>query len=141
MPVIGLKLDAIDAKRNKDSIAGEVKINSAPKILSVKETEVGSIGKKALAFSFVFSTDYGEVAKITINGEVLYVDDAKKAEILKLWKKDKRLPDDVGIEVLNHLFRHCLLKVSNIAEDLQLPPPLNFPIVKAKSEQQANYIG
>jgi hypothetical protein len=142
MPVIGLKLDTIDAKRNKDNLTGEIKINSTPKIVSAKEIDVGAIAKKALAFGFEFITEYGpDVAKINVNGEVIYVNDERKAEILKGWKKDKKLPDDVGIEVLNHLFRHCLLKVSNIAEDLQLPPPLNFPLVKAKSEQQASYIG
>lgn len=140
MPVIGLKLDSIDAKRNKDTFGGELKINSTPKIVSVKEIDVNAIGKKALALGFEFGADYmPDIAHIKINGEVIYVS-KKSAEILKKWKKDKKVPEEVGIEVLNHLFRHCLLKVATIAEDLQLPPPLNFPVVRPKTEQ-ANYIG
>jgi hypothetical protein len=141
MPVIGLKINSYDAKRMKDTFTGEMKINSSPKITEVKEIDVPSVGKKALAFAFEFGTQYGpDIADIKVSGEVIYVNDKEKAEILKGWKKDKKLPDAIGIEVLNHLFRHCLLKVSNIAEDLQLPPPLNFPLVKPKSDQ-ASYIG
>ena len=141
MPVIGLKLNSYDAKRNKDTFTGDMKINSSPKIMSVNEIDVPAVGKKALAFGFEFSTQYGpDIAEIKVKGEVIYVNDKEKAAILKGWKKDKKLPDDIGIEILNHLFRHCLLKVSNIAEDLQLPPPLNFPMVKPKTDQ-ASYIG
>ena len=141
MPVIGLKFDSIDAKRKKSEFQGELKINTTPKITSVKETEVGAIKTKALALGFSFATQYNpDVADIQVTGEMLYINDKQKEDILKSWKKDKKLPEAVGIEVLNHLFRHCLLKVATISEDLQLPPPLNFPIVKPKSES-ASYIG
>jgi len=141
MPIIGLKFDSIEGKRKKENFSGEMKINTAPKIVSAKEIDVKAIGKKAMALGFEFSTQYNpDLAEVKINGEVIYVNEKQQAEILKGWKKDKKLPDDVGIEVLNHLFRHCLIKVAMIAEDLQLPPPLNFPVVKPKSEQ-ANYIG
>ena len=140
MPIVGLKIDSINAQRKKDTFSGELKINSAPKIVSAKEITVSAIGKKALALGFEFSTVYGnEIAEIKITGELIYVND-KSAQILKEWKKEKKLPDDVGMEVLNHLFRHCLLKIANISEDLQLPAPLNFPIIKPKTDQ-ANYIG
>jgi hypothetical protein len=46
----------------------------------------------------------------------------------------------MNVEVLNHLFRQCLLKISNLADDLQLPPPIQLPRVKPKGEQE-NYIG
>lgn len=141
MPVVGLKFDSFDAKRNKDGFTGEMKINSSPRIKSLKEIDLNTIGKKAIALGFEFSTQYSpDVAEIKVNGEIIYVNEKQKAEMLKTWKKDKKLPDNVGIEVLNHLFRHCLLKVATIAEDLQLPPPLNFPVVKPKTDQ-ANYIG
>ena len=141
MPIIGLKFDSIEGKRKKENFSVEMKINTAPKIVSAKEIDVKAIGKKAMALGFEFSTQYNpDLAEVKINGEVIYVNEKQQAEILKGWKKDKKLPDDVGIEVLNHLFRHCLIKVAMIAEDLQLPPPLNFPVVKPKSEQ-ANYIG
>jgi hypothetical protein len=140
MPVIGLKFNSIDAKRDKDKIEGELKINSSPKIVSVKEVELGPLKQKGLSMGFEFVTQYNpNIAMIRMNGDIFYVNE-ERAKILKEWKKEKKLPDAVGMEVINHLFRSCLLKISGLAEDLQLPPPLNFPVVRPKSDQ-ANYIG
>jgi predicted transcriptional regulator len=57
-------------------------------------------------------------------------------KILAQWKKDKTLPEDASVEVLNQLFRKCLLKVSNIAEELQLPIPIQIPRVSAKEKEK-----
>jgi hypothetical protein len=50
------------------------------------------------------------------------------------------LPESVNIEVLNHLFRQCLLKAANMADDLQLPPPLAMPRVAPK-QKETGYVG
>jgi hypothetical protein len=140
MPIIGFKFESMEAKREKTVFGGEVKINSTPKILSVKEIAVPNINKKALELGFEFSTQYDPgIGSARIKGEVLYLSD-KNAQILKKWKSKKTLPDDVNIEVLNHLFRQCLLKIANLADDLQLPPPIQMPRVKPKSDHE-NYIG
>ncbi len=52
------------------------------------------------------------------------------SKVLSSWKKDKKLPENVSVEVLNHLFRRCLLKIAGIAEELQLPPPIQLPMVR-----------
>ena len=141
MPVIGLKFDSIDAKRKKEKLQSDMKVNTTPKIVSMKETELGAIGKKAFAIGFEITTDYNpDIAQVKITGEVLYVNETQKDEIMTAWKKEKKLPENVGVELLNHLFRHCLLKIATISEDLQLPPPLNFPMVKPKSDS-TSYIG
>lgn len=142
MPVVGMKIDSVDAKRGKEVSMGQVRVNSTPKVTSVKEIDLKSLNKKALALGFEFTTKYEpEVAEIKIGGEVLYLS-PKNAQILKKWKSKKALPDDVNVEVLNHLFRQCLLKVSNIADDLQLPPPIAMPVVRPKGEQEASgYVG
>jgi hypothetical protein len=66
-----------------------------------------------------------------MDGEVIY-HDKKMGEILKKWKSEKKLDKEVGLEVLNFIFRKCLTKSIQIAEDLRLPPPIRFPIVKTK---------
>jgi hypothetical protein len=140
MPIVGMKLDSITGSREKGQMGGEVKINSMPKIVSVKEITVPGVKKKAIAMGFEFTTNYDpSLGMVKVEGEVLYASDSR-VKILSHWKKNKRLPKDVDIEVLNHLFRHSLLKISNIAEMLQLPPPLRFPVVRPK-EDQTSYIG
>jgi hypothetical protein len=62
----------------------------------------------------------------------MYLADKNKA-IVDEWEKNKRLPETVSLEVLNYLFRHCLLKASNLADDLQLPPPMPMPRITPKT--------
>jgi len=106
----------------------------------VKEANVPTLKKKALSLDFDFVTKYSpDMGEVKISGDIMYLTD-KNAQILKQWKKEKKLPEDVSIEILNHLFRRCLIKITYIAEDLQLPPPIAMPRVKPKTEE-ASYIG
>ena len=132
MPIVGFKFESMEARREKAAAGGELKINSAPRITSVKEVDIPTLKKKVLGLGFEFLTKYDPgVGEIKIKGEVLYMSD-KNAQVLKKWKDKKVLPDDMNIEILNNLFRQCLLKVSNLADDLQLPPPIQLPKVKPK---------
>jgi len=141
MPVIGLKFGSFSGKREKELINEKVNINSTPRITEIKETSVPNIAKKVLSFSFEFITAYEpDVGVISVTGDVLFVDD-NSSKILSDWKKKKELPADISTEVLNFLFRRCLLKISNIAEDLQLPPPIGFPKVKPTEKQETDYVG
>jgi len=133
MPVIGFSFKSVEAKREKDSVTEEIKVNSTPTIREVKEIPLPSLGaKKALSFEFEFITKYDPaVAEIKMGGNIMFMSD-KNAAILKQWKKEKKIPENISIEILNHLFRRCLVKVANIADDLQLPPPVPMPRVTPK---------
>jgi len=143
MPVIGFGFTSFEAKKGKSSITGEIKVNSTPKILNVREVTMNPFEKKALTFDFDFTTTYApDVAEIKVGGELLYLaEPAKNNQILKKWKKDKKLPDELSAEILNHLFRRCLIKISNMAEDLQLPPPIALPRVSPKKSEEPSYVG
>ena len=136
MAIIGLTFDSVEAKRDKEQrIRAEIKVNSVPRINNIKEVTISTIGgKKVLSLDFEFVTNYDpKVGEIKIGGSLLYMTDDNK-KLLKLWEKEKKLPEKPSLEVLNYLFRKCLLKVSNIAEDLQLPPPLPMPTIKPKAK-------
>lgn len=140
MPIIGMSFRTVEAKRDKDSVSAEINVNSTPKITSVKEINVPSLNKKALSLSFEFTSTYNpKVGEIKIGGEVLYLTDKNKS-VLAAWKKDKKLPDEMRIDVLNHLFRRCMIRVSTLADDLQLPPPLPMPRVNPEA-QGTDYVG
>lgn len=135
MPIIGLSFMKMEAWRTNKHVEGELKINTTPRITNVKEIALPSLKEKALAMEFEFVTDYDPaIAKITINGNVMVIADNNKA-VLDQWNKSKEMPEDVSIEVMNHVLRKCLLKAAQMADDLQLPPPLNMPlVVKAKDK-------
>jgi hypothetical protein len=145
MPIVGYSLKSIVAEKKKDKVTGRIDISSTPDIKSLKEKDVNILGKKkALEVEFEFETDYKpNIGKIKMNGIVLYAsDDLKK--ILKEWKKNKKLPEKVDIEIKNFLFRKCLRLALDISEELQLPPPLVFPILVPKEnlkESKTGYIG
>jgi hypothetical protein len=136
MPIIGMKLDSMEAKRGKAPERGEIKVNSTPKIIGVKQITLPAIDKKVIALNFDFVTTYNpDIGEVKISGEVLYATD-DIAKILKQWQTKKMLPESTNVEILNHLFRQCLLKVANIADDLQLPPPLAIPRVAPKQKEE-----
>ena len=132
MPVIGLSLSSIQAKKQEGAVKQEVKVNSTPMILDVKEIEVPTLSKKALSIQFEFLTRYEPAfGNISIEGSLMYLAESNKP-VIDEYKKSKKLPDEMSLEVLNYLFRHCLLKASNLAEDLQLPPPMPMPKITPK---------
>ena len=136
MAIVGLSFNSLEAKRDKEQrIRAEIKVNSVPRINNVKEVTISTLGnKKVLSLAFEFVTNYDpRVGEIKIGGDLLYMTDDNKA-LLKQWEKEKKLPEKPSLEILNYLFRRCLLKVSNIAEDLQLPPPLPMPTIKPKAK-------
>ena len=136
MPVIGITFDKITGERKKSVVNEAITTNSSPKILDIKEREIEQLGKKALAMKFEFLTTYApEIGEIKIDGELLYLTDEHK-KLLDLWKKDKKLTEDSSVEILNTLFRRCLLKAADLADELQLPLPLRFPIVTKGQPQQ-----
>ncbi|MEM5798355.1 MAG: hypothetical protein QW703_00565 [Candidatus Aenigmatarchaeota archaeon] len=140
MPVIGLTIKSMSATRY-GTATGEIKINSTPKVNDVKEVTVGTLNRKALSFEFEFVTKYEpDMAEMKIEGELLYLAD-KNEPILKQWKSKKTIPEKVSVEILNHLFRRCLLKMANFADDLQLPPPIQIPRVTIKKQQTPEGVG
>ena len=134
MSIIGLSFDSVQGNRDKEKrLTAEMKVNSVPRINDVKEVSVPTIGdKKVLSLTFDFVTNYDpNVGEIKVSGDLLYMAKDNKV-LLKQWSKEKKLPEDTSLEILNYLFRKCLLKVSIIAEDLQLPPPIPMPTIKPK---------
>ncbi|MEM5801846.1 MAG: hypothetical protein QXQ18_00455 [Candidatus Aenigmatarchaeota archaeon] len=146
MPILGYSLKSIVAER-KGNPVGRIDISSTPLIKTVEERTVNILGKQtALGITFEFETEYKpDVAKIKMSGELLFAsEDSKK--ILKDWKKEKKLPEKIDIEIKNFLFRKCLGLGLSISEELQLPPPILFPIIIPKEKQEekekkTEYIG
>lgn len=140
MPVIGLTFKSMSASR-LGVPTGEVKINSTPKVNDIKEISVATLNKKALSITFEFVTKYEpNIAQMQIDGEIVFLAD-NNATILKQWKSKKTIPEEVSVEVLNHLFRRCLVKMANFADDLQLPPPLQIPRVRPVEKGKETPVG
>ena len=60
--------------------------------------------------------------------------------LIKSWKKDKKLPDEVNLQVINSVLRKCTIKALDLSEELQLPPPIALPFA-ARKQEESRYIG
>jgi hypothetical protein len=152
MPVIGMRIDSIQGRRGKPTNAPHLSINSMPKVTKVREIDLQDLGKKALALTFEFSTTYqpGDspqpaakeakadalVGSIMMAGDLIYLPENAQ-DVMKHWESKKSLPEGMRVEVLNHLFSTCLLRMANIAQELQLPLPLNLPRVEPQKASGA----
>ncbi len=141
MPVVGFTIVDIQAKRGKEIASSKINIVSTPTIKGVKEVDMQGLEKKALEVEFDFLTAYNpDMGSIKISGQLFYISNNDNQLALDFWKKKKTLPDEEAIEVLNFLFRRCVMKALQLADDLQLPPPINMPVVTSvpKAESNAN---
>ena len=132
MPVIGLNFKSINANVSGKTITENISVNSTPRIDDIEKSERDLMGlKDVLHVSFTFETKYEPgVGEIVMKGEVLYQSDDSVA-VLNKWKKDKKLDDQLALEVLNALFRKCFTKVIELSDELRLPPPVQFPFVQS----------
>lgn len=142
MPIIGYNISSISISRRRIK-PKKLNINSTIKIKSVSERRINKPSKKlAIGVDFEFFAVYKpKLAELKIIGEVLYSNGGVK-KIVNEWDKRKKLPEKIDMEVKNFLFRKCLTIGINLAQELQLPPPIMFPaIVPKKDPEETRYIG
>jgi predicted nicotinamide N-methyase len=144
MPVIGINIKSIDAKKNEE-VTGSVKVNSNTNIKEVKEQDLPALKQKGLTIGFDFTTEYVDnknktVANIVISGDVLYIDEQIE-KIMKDWKKDKKLSDELNLLIINAVLRKSIVRALSLSEELQLPPPIALPFAKKQEDSNESYIG
>ena len=130
MPVVGFGLTKITAEKTSPA-RGKVDIKNNVSIKDVLPADI-SLGKEknnAAKFLFEFSSSYEpKVGKISLEGEVLFMDDsAKIKEHLDAWKKDKRVSPEVMPAVLNTVFSKCHIQALIISQEVNLPSPIPMP--------------
>lgn len=147
MGIIGFNFSKINIERKGD-IKGRIDINNNISIKNVVRADFG-LGKakeKGLRINFEFSSDYKpDIASILIAGDILFLGEEKlNEEILKTWKKDKKIPKDVMKDLLNTVMVRCSIEAMILTKDLNLPPPVPIPRLQETSVEQAekkDYIG
>ena len=144
MPIVGVNIINIAAKKSSDP-TGPTRVNNSVNIGEIRERDLPIVNKKGLSVSFEYKADYvneknKQFAEIFIAGEVVFVDDNHE-KILKTWRNDKKLPEDLNLQISNSVLRRCTTQALVLSEELQLPPPIPLPQASKKKEDESRYIG
>ncbi|MBI2541773.1 hypothetical protein HYV80_03635 [Candidatus Woesearchaeota archaeon] len=146
--IVGFGFTKLNAEKGEPA-KGKIDINNNVAIKNVQEDSF-SLGKdkqqNVIKFNFEFTSKYEpNVGSILFEGELLYMEDSKKAkEILSDWKKDKKLPKEMMAGLLNTILTRCNVQALILSQQVNLPPPIPLPKVQMQTQaQQAerNYIG
>ncbi|MHC1605001.1 MAG: hypothetical protein ACXQTP_03420 [Candidatus Methanofastidiosia archaeon] len=141
MPVYGMRIDRVEASRNNQvKIEDSVRIGSAPRILSLSETQVTSgTGKiNVLEVAFEYQTNYDPaIGSIRVDGAVIYQEgEEKRKKIVSMWKEEKKFSQDFSTEILTHLTQRTMLISMHLARELGLPSPLPMRITSPGEVEQ-----
>jgi hypothetical protein len=133
MPIIGLNFDKIGAKKD-NKITGKIQIKNNVDIKNVEQEKLSvSSSDDILKISFEFKSSYEpEVGAIQLNGHILYMDDPKKIDgIMEEWKKNKSLGKEISPLIINSILAKCNIKALILSQDINLPPHVRLPALKA----------
>ena len=134
MAVVGFGFTKMLIERKRD-VKGKINIknNVAIKEVSSIDMSLGKIKQKGLKVEFEFKSVYEpDIAQILFEGNVLDVSDEKSVEdLLKGWKKDKKLPNQFMEPIINSILNRCNIQALIFSKELNLPPPIPMPKVSS----------
>ena len=142
--IVGFGFTKLNAQKGQPS-KGKIDINNNVSIKDVREDSFSLGGEKSqdvIRFIFEFTSKYEpNVGSILFEGEVLYMEDPKKAkEILSNWKKDKKLPKEIMPGLLNTILTKCNIQALILSQEINLPPPIPLPKVQVQQAEK-DYTG
>jgi hypothetical protein len=135
--IIGFNLTRILVEKDSTDEPKKIeRVSTKTDISNISEQKIEIKEKTALKFSFTFNVDYEKnIAKIKMEGSVLYLADPKQAkEILESWKK-KELPKEIRINIINAILSKCNVKAIGLEEDLGLPTHFPLPRFQIQDEK------
>ena len=135
MSVVGIQFNKIVIDKKSPAV-GKVNVNNNVAIKNVEKTDLafGVAKQNALKFDFEFKVIYEpNVAEMSFWGYLSYFEKPEVIEeVLKAWKKDKKVPKDVMTPVLNSVLAKCNMEAIVLSREVNLPPPMPMPKVEIK---------
>ncbi len=132
MTIIGMQFTKL-AVEKMNPITGKVSISNNVLVQDVEKATI-AIGKNkqdVLRFTYEFKANYEpKIGLITLVGNLTYLEKTEKIdELIKQWKKDKKLPKEILTPVLNSIYTKCNIQALVMSREINLPPPIQLPKV------------
>lgn len=127
VPVTGIQFKAFEARRYQDGGAQrpqKVRVDHNSSLTRVEKT-----GEDAVRIEFGFTTSYGAVGMVKLEGVLSYRCDDPAATV-GAWEKDRNLPQAEAQEVHSAILGASLPEAVGLAKGVRLPPPIPIPQVR-----------
>lgn len=137
MAIVGFNFTKIEVQR-KERSSGKINIRNNVTIKDVVEVDLGGKEKQnALKFMFEFTSVYEpKVGSIILNGNLMFIEEPKKInEVISSWKKDKKIPKDVTVQLFNTVLTRCNIQALILSQQVNLPPPIKLPMVEVGADK------
>lgn len=135
--IIGFNFGKIEVKRTP-SVKGKINIKNNVKIDNVETSDLylGKAKEGGLRFAFTFETKYEpDAGLIKLEGDVLALEDTEKAEsIVKEWKKNKKLDNEIMTLIINNILTRCYTQAIFLSREVGLPLPVPLPRLQPKKK-------
>ena len=136
MRFIAINYSKISIEKKSNDLKN-LKIATGLDIKSIEAAKPGVFQSEEsfLNVSFKYYIDYKEeIAKIEMEGNMLWATDSKGAkEILKAWE-NKKLDDNLKIKLLNVILIKANIKAIQLEEEMNLPIHFRMPTINSEKK-------
>jgi len=130
------------SKLNLRNPVKKMEIGNSLSIKNVVKDKEGKMIVISFEFKIAYKAEKEDFGNIDFMGSLLWKDDeGHEGELKKTWDKDKKLPEKYSFLIMNSVLRKCILSSIDIAQQINLPPPINIPVIQEKKVQNIEYIG
>lgn len=141
MTVMGVNFTKMHVER-KESKKGKINVSNNVSISNVEKMDlkIGDENQQPLRFSFNFTSKYNpDIGNITLEGNVVYLADKKKAEeILKGWKDNNKVEEKTRDVILGNVLNKCSIESLLLSKEMNLPAPVPLPKIKKQEKKQGS---
>jgi hypothetical protein len=138
MTILGINFTKIIVER-KDVMKGKINIANNVSITDIDKVDMdlGAPKRDGLNIRFKFTSLYEpDFAQMIFEGVMVYMDDEKKVkDILKDWKKDKKMEKEFMATIINAVLNKCNIEALFMSREANLPSPIPLPKIQQQSSQ------
>lgn len=131
MPVRTVNVTSIEARRfsgAEESNPDQVRIDHNSTVTMVEQ-----VGDDTAEVDFRYTASYGGLGVIKLEGKAHFQGDAE--ELASTWRASSEMPENVASEIHTAVMRLCVPEAVQLAQDLQLPPPIPLPEIRFEEGQ------
>lgn len=125
--LLGFNFYKFQIERNPTFEGKIPNIESNIDIKSIEKHKFDLIKEEPLKIDFLFNLKYKELGKLEMSGSLIIMFDEKtQKQVLEEWK-DKKLPNNIRLIILNIILQKSSLKALQLEEEIGLPLHVNMP--------------